>query len=55
MGSNQVLSKFLKSHDVKGNKLRDKKGRSGNSPNEKSTCSKSGKGHLGKFFAGTGN
>ena len=35
--SNQVPSKFPKAHDNKGNKLRAKKGRSGNALNEKTT------------------
>ena len=38
--SNQVPSKFSKACDDKGNKLRAKKGRSGNSSNEKPTCAK---------------
>ena len=46
--SNQVPSKFPKSRDDKGNKLRAKTGRSGNLPNEKPICVKCGKGHLGE-------
>ena len=44
--SNKVSSKFPKARDDKGNKSRDKKGRNGNSPIEKPTCAKWGKGHL---------
>ena len=53
--SNHVPSKFPKARDEKGNNLRAKKGRSGNSPNEKPTCAKYGKGHLGECFVGNGN
>ncbi|XP_069148117.1 uncharacterized protein [Solanum lycopersicum] len=38
--SNQVPYKFPKARDDKGNKLRAKKGQSGNSPNEKPTYAK---------------
>ena len=53
--SNEVPYKFPKDRDDKGDKPRAKKGRSGNSPNEKPTCAKCGNGHLGECLAGTGN
>ena len=52
---NKVLSKFPKSHDEKENKNKPRvqKGKSGNSPNEKSTCAKCRKYHLGECLVGT--
>ncbi|XP_015075521.1 uncharacterized protein LOC107019613 [Solanum pennellii] len=47
--------KFPKARDDKVPKPRAKKERSGNSPNEKPTCAKFGKGHVGDCLVGTGN
>ena len=51
--SNKVPFKFPKARDENESKLRDKKGMSGNSPNEKPICAKCGKGHFCEFLVGT--
>nr|XP_010321247.1 uncharacterized protein LOC104647516 [Solanum lycopersicum] len=46
---------FPKARDDKVTKPRAQKGRNGNSPNEKPTCAKYGKGLFGECLVGTGN
>ena len=50
--SNQVPSKFPNAHEDRVPKPRVQKGRSGNSLNEKPTCSKFGKKHYGGCLLG---
>nr|XP_010319985.1 uncharacterized protein LOC104647105 [Solanum lycopersicum] len=53
--SNHVPSKFPKARDDKVSKPIAPKGRSGKSPNEKTTCAKCGKGHHGECLVGRRN
>ena len=48
-------SKLPKSHHDKVKKPNAQKGKSGNSLNEKSTCAKCKKEHIGECLVGTGN
>ena len=52
---NNVSSNFHKDRDEKVNKLSDQKGSSGNSPHEKHTSAKCGKGNIGGCLAVKGH